>query len=99
MQFFPATYQLFVRAKNMISDKLRSLLLFTGIPVPSRPGKAAFACSPQQPLGLGSPCCPAETLLGSLHSSANLWHWCYRAFCPSTPLIIPSRENWRSEIG
>lgn len=44
MQFFPASYQLFVRTKNMISDKLRSLLLFTGIPVPQQAWKSWKSC-------------------------------------------------------
>lgn len=48
MQFSPASYQLFVRTKNMISDKHRSLLLFTGIPnALSRHGEAATGAGQQ----------------------------------------------------
>lgn len=43
MQFSPDSYQLFLRTKNTISDKVRSCLLFTAIPsAPSRHGEAAF---------------------------------------------------------
>lgn len=56
MQFSPASYQLFVRTKNMISDKHRSLLLFTGIPnALSRHGEAAFPSFPTVATGAGQP--------------------------------------------
>lgn len=56
MQFSPVSYQLFVRTKNMTSDKHRSLLLFTGIPnAPGRRGEAAFHSFPTAATGAGQP--------------------------------------------
>lgn len=92
----------------MISDKLRSLLLFTGIPVPQQAWKSCICLLPTAAPGAGqgqeckagapegwAASAAAKALLGSPHTRAKLWH--FWALCPST-LITPFRENWR-EIG
>lgn len=53
----------------------------------------------RSPRGLGSLCCRAKALLGSLHTRARLWPWCCRALCPSTALLIPLERIRESKQG
>lgn len=68
-------------------------LLATAATGDGQPGRAMARRRSQEPQKAGQPLLLCKSPAGSLHTSAKLWQWGYRALCPSTPLLIPFREN------